>query len=64
GSITPFIIDRNDPDAVKKISKKLFINAVKDEDLSATLPATMSELCNILNGLHFSSLNNFIEALS
>ncbi|MFQ1817487.1 hypothetical protein ACK37D_04715 [Aeromonas veronii] len=64
GSITPFIIDRKDPDAVKKISKKLFVNAVKDEDLRATLPATTSELCNILDGLHFSSLNNFIEALS
>lgn len=64
GAITPFLIDRNDLNSIRKISSKLFINSVNDEDLKASLPSDSDELFDMLDSIRVTSLNKLIEVFS
>lgn len=64
GSITPFLIDRKDPGAIDRLTRKLFLNSSKDEDLKASIPSSFDQLYGILDAINVSQLDRVIEAFS
>lgn len=51
GSITPYLVDKSNPDHLRSIVKKMFRNGAKDADLASTLPDNEDDLFEILDAV-------------
>lgn len=61
GAITPYLIDRTDPNSIHSTVNKMFKNAEHDEDLASTLPQDKEILAAMLDKVSVPYITDLVQ---
>lgn len=63
GSFLPFMKQARDPVKLKTMVTKIYNNALKDDDISATIPESSNELYNIVSSIEVPTIEELCKSI-